>query len=86
MKHIKKIFLFFFLLSTIFYAKAQINLVLNPSFENYKYCPNLNAHNSDDAFVAWNWNQHDSIERGTASACLPELYLKCTLYIIKQQH
>jgi hypothetical protein len=75
MKLKSKIFFICCLLNFAFLTKAQVNLVLNPSFEKYKYCPNLSANNVDDSFVAWNWNQYDSTKRGT---CIPELCLTCT--------
>lgn len=47
---------------------------MNPSFENYKYCPNGSNQNADEAYLAIHWNQYDSLKFGT---CLPELCLTC---------
>ena len=53
MKSTKKYILFIFCLLYIAYSHAQTNLVMNPSFEQFKHCPN--DWNEADSAKYWDW-------------------------------
>ena len=71
MKHKLKIFIIGLLLITAC-LKAQNNLVLNPSFEGLRNCPN----DGDEADSALNWNWISSLIP-TNGACKGELFTPC---------
>ena len=56
------------------YAKAQINYVLNPSFEEYSECPTL----TDQISFANHWSSIDTLTNPQLTYCSPQYFNACS--------